>query len=287
MKSAKSQSGVALIAVLWVIAFLVTIASTVAHQSRSSLQMTKNRIETLKLKQAAESAILLSIAEKINFPGGREISLSDHVFNSNYKDINIRLSISDESGKIDLNTAPLPILTGLMLEVGVEEDQADSIANAILDWRDEDNLVRVNGAEDNEYLSSGYAYGSKDAYFERIEELQLVYGVSKQLYIALQPYITVYTHDFGVNTIVASALVKRVVNNAIASSTLDTEDFVSEDFDEEDSEGLDEFTSLTEGYVYTFEVLATNRSGMNQKLSATIRLDRGNTYEPFTVLSWN
>ena len=287
MKNIKSQSGVALIAVLWVIAFLVTIASTVAHQSRSSLQMTKNRIEALKLKQAAESAILLSIAEKINFPGGREISLNDHVFNTTYDNISIKIHISDESGKIDLNTAPFLILSELIREVGVEENKADSLANAILDWRDEDNLIRVNGAEDNTYISSGYGYASKDAYFERIEELQLVYGMSKQLYIALQPYITVYTHDFGVNTTVASALVRRVVRNAIAASALDNTEFDDEEFDEEDIEGLDEFTSLTEGYVYTFKVLATNQSGMNQELSATIRLDRGNIYEPFTVLSWN
>ena len=66
----KLQHGVALIAVLWVTAFLAAIASTVAHQSRSSLQITKNRIDQLKVKQAAESMVLVVVADLINNPEG-------------------------------------------------------------------------------------------------------------------------------------------------------------------------------------------------------------------------
>ena len=277
MLNVKTQKGVALIAVLWVVAFLATIASTVAHQSRSSLQMTKNRIEALKLNQAAESAILLSIANKINASEYLGVGLSENEFD----DISIQLEVYDEAGKIDLNTAPLAILQSLMHEIGVDEDSAISIVNAILDWRDEDSLVRVGGAEDKDYFSSGYKYGSKDADFERVEELQLVYGMTKPLFTALEPYVSVHTYDFGVNTVVASALVKRVVTNA-AELWQSSGDDEGDDF-----EGIDELTSDTEGYIYTFKALAKNRSGVSRELTAIVRLDRGNTYEPFTVLSWN
>jgi general secretion pathway protein K len=281
MLSARTQRGVALIAVLWVVAFLATIASTVAHQSRSSLQMTKNRIETLKLKQAAESVLLLSIANKINSPEHQDIISIDNNLDSLFDGVSVQHSISDESGKIDLNTAPLPILQSLMKEIGMDEDSAVAIASAILDWRDEDSLVRVNGAEDNDYLSSGYSYGSKDADFERVEELQLVRGVTKSLFDALAPYITVHTYDYGVNTSVASNIVKLAINNASALSSGEV------DLEGEGFESLDEFISQTEGYIYTFKASVKNRSGVSQEMSAIIRIDRGNTYEPFTVLNWN
>ena len=272
-----SQKGVALIAVLWIVAFLSTIASTVAHQSRTSLQMTKNRIEQLKLKQAAESAILISIASKINSPHDQLLQ----GINNEFDDIKISVSVSDESGKIDLNSAPIEVLYSLMVEIGLDEDTAQRMADVILDWRDEDSLVRVGGAEDQDYVASGYEYGSKDADFERVEELQLVYGMTRELYTALRPYITVHTFDYGVNLSVASELVVRAVEN---SSTLALQSLDSDAVDDED---IEEFTSLTQGYIYTFRADAKNHSGMMQSLSAIIRIDRGNTFEPFTVLSWH
>lgn len=275
--SKMSQKGVALIAVLWIVAFLSTIASTVAHQSRTSLQMTKNRIEQLKLKQAAESAILISIASKINSPHDQLLQ----GINNEFDDIKISVSVSDESGKIDLNSAPIEVLYSLMAEIGFDEDTAQRMADVILDWRDEDSLVRVGGAEDQDYVASGYEYGSKDADFERVEELQLVYGMTRELYTALRPYITVHTFDYGVNLSVASDLVVRAVEN---SSTLALQSLDSDAVDDED---IEEFTSLTQGYIYTFRADAKNHSGMMQSLSAIIRIDRGNTFEPFTVLSWH
>ncbi len=276
MKTKISQKGVALIAVLWVVAFLATIASTVAHQSRTSLQMTKNRIEQLKLEQAAESAILISIARKINSPSQQIIQTENNEFNG----VAVEVSAFDESGKVDLNTVPAEVLRSLMTEIGLDDENSFRVTNAILDWRDEDSLVRASGAEDQDYMAAGYAYGSKDADFERIEELQLVYGMTAKLYGALLPHVTVHTYDYGVNLSVASELVRRAVENssAFATNNLHADDLVDED--------LEEFTSLTEGYIYTFQASAQNQNGLKQNLSAVIRIDRGNIYEPFTVLSW-
>lgn len=276
MKTKVSQKGIALIAVLWIVAFLATIASTVAHQSRTSLQMTKNRIEQFKLDQAAESAVLISIARKINSPS-QQIMRS---VNNEFDRVAVQVSVFDESGKVDLNTVPVEVLRSLMVEIGLDDKASLRAANAILDWRDEDNVVRASGAEDQDYIAAGYQHESKDADFERIEELQLVLGMTPELYKALLPHVTVHTYDYGVNLSVASELVRRAVEN---SSTFATNNLQADDLGDED---LEEFTSLTEGYIYTFQVNAQNQSGLKQNVSAVIRIDRGNIYEPFTVLSW-
>lgn len=272
----KLQQGVALIAVLWVTAFLAAIASTVAHQSRSSLQITKNRIEQLKVKQVVESAVLLTIGDLIN---ASESNFSTvNLLNHEYGKVNIQLSYFDEAGKIDLNSAPSSVIVSLLNEVGVDEQQGLIISDRILDWRDEDNLKRNYGAEDSDYAANGYLYGSSDADFQRIEELRLVDGVSDQIYNAISDYITVYTQDFGVNLSVASNVVQSAVNNATTLSEIDDDD---DSFDEGES-----FTSLTHGYIYTIKVNATTRSGISHRISTTVRLNRGSVYEPFTILKW-
>ena len=142
MRHKSTQSGIALIAVLWVTAFLTIIASTVAFQSRSSLQMTKNRIDMLEVKQAAEGAILLTVADLINAPENLGALTHGGIGQFMVADVEVEIRLYDESGKIDLNTAPAQILQALLIELGVDESTSASIANAILDWRDQDDLVR-------------------------------------------------------------------------------------------------------------------------------------------------
>ena len=275
------QQGIALIAVLWVTAFLTIIASTVAFQSRSSLLMTKNRIDTLKVTQAAEGAILVTVADLVNAPeslGGFGYGGFNRV---KVGSVEVEISLIDESGKVDLNTAPAPVLQSLMQEIGLDQKAGVQIANAILDWRDRDDSVRVDGAEDAQYFAAGLSYGSKDQDFQRKEELTLVLGVTPQIYAALSPHVTIHTQDFGVNLAVASPLVRRAVNNASQvddpSSVTEEDDFLAD---------AEEFSSLAGGYIYTIEASAKNTNGVYKQYSATIRLDRGNTYEPFTILSW-
>lgn len=275
------QRGIALIAVLWVTAFLTIIASTVAFQSRSSLQMTKNRVDMLKVTQAAEGAILITVADLVNAPE-KFANFSRGKFNQFVVDnIEVEISLFDESGKVDLNTAPAAILQALMLEVGADENLGFRVANAIIDWRDPDDAVRVDGAEDAQYFAAGLSYGSKDEPFQRIEELSLVYGVTPQIYAALSPHVTVHSQDFGVNLTAASPLVQRAVNNASQledeSSITEEDDFLAD---------ADDFSSLTGGYIYTVNAKAKNSNGIFKQYSAVVRLDRGNTYEPFTILRW-
>ena len=278
------QHGVALIAVLWVLAFLATIASTVAHQSRSSLQITKNRIDQLKVKQAVESAVLFAIADLINIPGDNFYAQDQ--LNNEYNNIDIKLSYFDEAGKVDLNSVPASVMVSLLNQIGVDEEQSLIITDSVLDWRDENDLRRTNGAEDSDYAANGYLYGSNDADFERIEELKLVYGMSEKIYQAISPYVTVYTQDYGVNLSVASNVVQTAVNNATTLGEIDDSLIDDDELDEDDFGEDERFTSLTQGYIYTIKASAITKSGVSHEISTTVRLDRGNIYEPFTILKW-
>ncbi len=86
----------------------------------------------------------------------------------------IRFGLSDEAGKINLNTVDPQSLLRLTL---IPEE----LAAAIIDWRDPDDTVLPNGAESETYLALADGYYSKNADFETVEELLLVRGMTRSM----------------------------------------------------------------------------------------------------------
>jgi general secretion pathway protein K len=89
----------------------------------------------------------------------------------------VRVRLLSETGKIDINKADQTLLQGLMNHAPVDEEQQTRIVNAILDWRDKDDLVHLEGAEKKEYQDAGLSYQPRNKPFQSIEELQLVLGM--------------------------------------------------------------------------------------------------------------
>ena len=65
----------------------------------------------------------------------------------------MQVRIERETGKIDLNAAEDPMLRALPLALGLDEDRAAALADAIQDWRDDNQLKRERGAEDRDYAA--------------------------------------------------------------------------------------------------------------------------------------
>ena len=113
------------------------------------------------------------------------------------------VSIQDEGGKIDLNTAPDELLKGLFLSIGLDGDASAVLVDAVADFRDEDSLRRINGAEDDDYLGFGLGYGAKDGPFQTVAELQQVMGITQEIYERVAPALTVYSRQRGIDPRVA------------------------------------------------------------------------------------
>jgi DNA uptake protein ComE-like DNA-binding protein len=83
--------------------------------------------------------------------------------------------IEDESARLNLNTATSDMLVALP---GMTEE----IADAILDWRDDDDEPGPLGAESDYYLSLPSPYEAANGPFETVDELRLVKGVDAVLF---------------------------------------------------------------------------------------------------------
>jgi len=128
----------------------------------------------------------------------------------------LRVTILDESAKVDLNAAPAVLLKGLFRALGVAEPDADALADAVADWRDADDLRSLHGAEKADYAAAGRDYGPANAPFETIEELRQVLGMSDDLFRKLEPLVTVHSRQSGINAAVAPREVLLALPGATA-----------------------------------------------------------------------
>ncbi len=94
------------------------------------------------------------------------------------------LRVFDESGKISLNSSNLDeeVLSTMLENLGYEELEAGIVGDSILDWRDDNDFHRTNGAEDDYYLGLDRPYYCKDGDFDTVKELMLVRGVTREMF---------------------------------------------------------------------------------------------------------
>jgi general secretion pathway protein K len=66
-----------------------------------------------------------------------------------------------------------------------------SLADAFVDWLDNDDAPRVGGAESSYYMALPYPYKAKNDLFDSVEEILLVRGVTREIYDKIRPFVTV------------------------------------------------------------------------------------------------
>ena len=201
----RGQNGIALIIVLWITTLLMLIASSFIYAMRTDVKIVTNSLARARLEAAADAAVQRGIFEMFKPPQLPGRWTTDGVAQPwSYQGVTVDVSMTDESGKIDINTASDALLRGLFLAQGMKDDEAAAVTDAILDWRDQDSLKRLHGAEEAEYLAAGYSYKPANAAFQSNEELRLVMGMTPELFDKVAPLITIYSRQPGINASIAS-----------------------------------------------------------------------------------
>ncbi|MCY7388667.1 MAG: general secretion pathway protein GspK [Burkholderiales bacterium] len=210
-----SQNGIALIIVLWITTLLMLIASSFIYAMRTDVNIVTNSLARARLEAAADAAVQRGIFEMFKPPQLPGRWTTDGVAQSwRFQGVSVDVSMTDESGKIDINTAAGELLRGLFLAQGIKEDEAAAITDAIGDWRDQDSLKRLRGAEEAEYLAAGYSYKPANALFQSNEELRLVMGMTPELFDKVAPLITIYSRQPGINASIAARGALRALPGA-------------------------------------------------------------------------
>lgn len=191
------QNGMALIAVLWLVAALslmVTGVSGVVRQETRMVSVAKDRVAA----QAMGDAALVLVLQRLSAERTPVRQLTDT--SVSYQGLDIPVSVMPLSGLININGASLPLLTALLtVGGGLPDGAAQELAIGILDRRERSSLD-----------------GRRPERFEAIEDLMQVPGIDYDLYARLAPLITASSTGSGgaaVNPLAAPPEVLRILAN--------------------------------------------------------------------------
>ncbi len=177
--------------VLWVLTILTVMVFSFSYMARTETYAALSFRQTVEKKFLAEAGVERGIAELFYMNANKNITPvkpGDEVWRTDGRPYKIltdngyyTVSITNEGGKLDINTTPELILRNLLLNLGLNLDDVDVIVDSVMDWKDPDDLHRLHGVESDYYMSLPNPYKAKNADFDTLEELLLVKGITPEI----------------------------------------------------------------------------------------------------------
>ncbi|MBS0581979.1 MAG: general secretion pathway protein GspK [Proteobacteria bacterium] len=288
------SDGVALILVMWVIALMAVLLGSFALIARTENMQSRHMFDTTAARYDAMAGVELALFQ-LRDPDPLQRWVADgRPYEFPYEGATVRVEITNESGKIDLNVADSATLTALFQSVGLDLGAADALSDAIQDWRDADSQVRPHGAEAPQYAAAGFDYGPTNLPFQTVAEVQQVLGMNYEIYKKIEPAITVYSGSRTPNAAYAPyealmaipgmtpQLAQQIIAvrqaappgtmGAIAGLTLP---------------GGAAIMATSGGLTYSIKSKATLPNGVSMTFDATLRVGgMSSSGRPYTVLRW-
>ncbi len=205
----KSRRAFALMAALWLLVAISAISLEISVLARSRRLAAANSLEGMHADAAAESGIEHARARlaRAIAEGGTGRTWGDpaavldpwHSLDVGLRDsiemtpgLWYRVQLADLGGKVDVNRASEDDLRRFLTANDLDAAVADGLAEAIMDWRDEDDFRRLRGAEREDYMKAGARELPRNAPLESIDELRFVRGMTPALLAKLRGDLTVF-----------------------------------------------------------------------------------------------
>lgn len=175
------QRGSALLAVLWLSAALAAIAFSLANTVRGETERTSTSVDGLRSYYLATAAVdrTLNYMYWANIsPDKKFYRPNDTVLRMSFPTGEAAVEVIPETSKMNINDCRPEDLFRLLMALGVEQNAAKMLVDAIVDWR----TPSREGQFDAFYLSQDSSFRARHASLEEIEELLLVKGMTPALF---------------------------------------------------------------------------------------------------------
>ncbi|HUK83547.1 MAG TPA: type II secretion system minor pseudopilin GspK [Verrucomicrobiae bacterium] len=188
-----AQHGVALIIVLWIVMVLSLLITGFAFRMHVETQVASFSRKELKAEMLARSGVEIARMQLIldqSSPTNSGFDALNQAWATNdefYVDHELgmgkfNVTVTDEESKLPINGLTQDQLKRLTEALGLDPLDGDVIVDSVLDWIDGDDLHRLNGAESDYYESLSPPYDCKNRPLDRVDELLLIRGVTKEIY---------------------------------------------------------------------------------------------------------
>lgn len=181
----KNDKGLALVFALWILVFLTVITGSFSFMARKNSESVFYRGLHTKARYIAQAGIEAAIngmidSGKNKFQPVYRVNVLSPL--EPFGEGKFQVFISNDSGKVNINEAENELIRLLLNRSGLSDHEKDIIVDSILDWRDNDNLSRLNGAENSYYSSLTKPYKCRNGNFIIPDELLKVRGVTPEIY---------------------------------------------------------------------------------------------------------
>ena len=194
LRPAPGTDGFIIVAVLWILAALATLATIIAVYVINAATAFAVHDERLQAETMARAAIELTVYQVSLDPQAAPTRGS---FAFRIGNATVATDFIAETARIDLNAAPKELLSGLFVGLGATRGSADFYADRIVAWRSAPGPGAPE--ESSYYRAAGLIYSPRGAPFQHVAELGLVLGIPEAMVERAVPFVTVYSAQPGIN----------------------------------------------------------------------------------------
>ncbi|MCS7185934.1 MAG: type II secretion system protein GspK [Armatimonadota bacterium] len=232
MRRNSAQKGFALVLVLGIMVLLAILAAGIAFSVRGEMNVAAEFTDRTQARYLAYAGLQRALSElSIDNPGvdgyletWSELRSDDEGWE--FDDGVFIVRVTDETGKLNINTADRDTLVAFFTQITGDSVQAEEIADAIIDWRDSDDEPELLGAESDYYLNLEQPYYAKNAPFDSPFELLLVRGITREIFygdsdLGIPPLTELVTAYSAVPNVDENGLPRVNINTATREQLLE------------------------------------------------------------------
>jgi general secretion pathway protein K len=194
MNSATSRRGAILVSVLWIMIFLGFLAVILRVQMTGVVASVRVTEDKASARILAEAGLSQAAAEIRAGPPDNADKLSDQISSTITLPAGVAsVSATNEALRIDLNTAERPLIVGALRAAGAAPGTADDLATKIIGRR-----AGPPPPDGQPVGSAPQQAGNDTKLFQAVSELAAFPGITPDIAIAIEPYVTVSSGLAGV-----------------------------------------------------------------------------------------
>lgn len=219
-----NDRGIILLSVLWVVLVLSVISLSLATAVRTEVASSGDGFDSERaffMAKGAAEVVFQDLVTDGDLLADSPVETREGEFIFPFETGEVRVRLESGLDRIDINYAPDTLLASMFDSLGIEQDERNSLVDSILDWRDEDDIPHLFGAEASDYDSIGGRTLPANSAFQSVDELLFVKGVTSEVFygrLTADPVTGLYRRIPGVRDLVTANSNSSAVNPNEASS---------------------------------------------------------------------
>jgi general secretion pathway protein K len=215
MRRRRAERGAALLIVLWMLLLLSLLAAAFLSMTRADLAIARNDIESAQARALADAGVTRAVLAVGDADPERRWHADGTRYAWRFGGGTVSVTIVGESGKIDLNTAPEPVLESLFRSVGADDAASARLADAA--------LARRAAAPEPQMAAAGGTIDPGAPAFAAIEDLGSLPGIAASVLHRALPLVTVYS---GTTTVDPTSAPRGVLLALPGASAAEVDQFI-------------------------------------------------------------